>query len=145
MRRLSGKMGSPYPCDHQRAVTPQTVADPERPGEYTALEIAERSAVLPDDLNQTVGVPCCCLHMKVRVSHLGRRKSSELSTLATSRLKSKTLRAGDHSTCATEVALHSHDQRSWRAFWYRRAGTTARSFSYTSTRSLEYWGNDLSR
>jgi hypothetical protein len=35
-------------------VTPQTVADPDLPGVWTALEIAERSAVLPDDLNHTV-------------------------------------------------------------------------------------------
>jgi hypothetical protein len=50
-------------------VTPQTVADPDLPGVWTALEIAERSAVLPDDLNHTVGVSRC-IRTEVRVSHL---------------------------------------------------------------------------
>jgi hypothetical protein len=45
-------------------VTPHTVADPELPGVWTALEIAERSAVLPDDLNHTVGVTMLHSHMK---------------------------------------------------------------------------------
>lgn len=51
-------------------MTPHTVADPMIPGVWAALEIAERSAVLPDDLNQTVGAPLRLRTRELRVSHL---------------------------------------------------------------------------